>query len=406
MLGAFVALGTFSPAWGEFIDKFVHRNNSPFSGLEFGTKQVREAGLPFKNSLVILLSKGETTSAVLKIRQQECQSLSLNWISEDSKKIKISVFEMVPIEIREKSFPSAEKGTTYDPLLPLENDYCPKNSKSTEMFLWIDIEAPAGGTAQTYLTEWVLNKKTKIPMDVRVINNSLSTSLPLPVFAPLDIALVNKAHKLTETSQVLMEQYFEALTSHSVFPTAVPNQQDEFQKITKKFELLWPKEQNKKYSLSCLSHGCEKAEDLHIPDFVIDRPDSYILSLARLSQVLKIKSVRYTGINAAFKNTDPWKEFFVNSGNGDGTLVFPGVRGQLALTKDQPITTIRLKNIRTANFLSQYFAKIEALPNPPDFWVPLKQRLGTSETFWLKNTAEYYAARKQIIDHLTKTQDR
>ena len=166
--------------------------------------------------------------------------------------------------------------------------------------------------------------------------------------------------------------------------------------------------------ISCMSHGCGEDDDPGVPDFVIDRPESYILSIGPLSWQKKIDGFLYFHANYNYQfapKKDPWTDLFYFSGNGDGDLFYPGKPGTHGSTIHQPIPSVRLKLWRETSYLHQYLNYLQSLnpestllkeihadfgsvfqwPRTIDYYINLKKRIFTEleKLLELKNKSTY-----------------
>ena len=91
--------------------------------------------------------------------------------------------------------------------------------------------------------------------------------------------------------------------------------------------------------VSCMSHGCDSDEDLHNPDFVVERPSAYIRSIAWFADAERIDRFLYYSLNYMYEfypKKDPYNDIWAFSGNGDGTLYYPDRKN------NRPIPSLRL----------------------------------------------------------------
>lgn len=112
------------------------------------------------------------------------------------------------------------------------------------------------------------------------------------------------------------------------------------------------KNQNKKYPkkdfwlyVSCMSHGCDELVELNNPDFVVERSSAYIRSLAWLMNEYGLEKFLYYQVNYQYQfypKIDPIKDIWAFSGNGDGTLMYPGRPGYADLKEHTPLLSLRL----------------------------------------------------------------
>jgi hypothetical protein len=108
---------------------------------------------------------------------------------------------------------------------------------------------------------------------------------------------------------------------------------------------------------SCLSHGCGelpakgaereawKAAFRGWPGYEIDRPAAAARAIAWLGWRQRVAGELYYDMIHAWRG-DPWSDPRAFAGNGDGTLLYPGLPERLGGTRPFPVESIRLKVIR------------------------------------------------------------
>jgi len=108
---------------------------------------------------------------------------------------------------------------------------------------------------------------------------------------------------------------------------------------------------------SCMSHGCggtvdignPSAADLYWtgwPTYAIDASAVRARSMEWLSFRYGATGELYYETTQAYYDRDPWVDQQQFSGNGDGTLFYPGTTGRIGGGSDIPVASIRLKMIR------------------------------------------------------------
>ena len=108
---------------------------------------------------------------------------------------------------------------------------------------------------------------------------------------------------------------------------------------------------------SCMSHGCGGTVDIGNPSadqlYFTGWPSYMIDASATRSRALEWFSFRYgaTGelyyeTTQAFYSHDAWVSQWDFSGNGDGTLFYPGTVGKIGGSVDVPVASLRMKMIR------------------------------------------------------------
>lgn len=155
--------------------------------------------------------------------------------------------------------------------------------------------------------------------------------------------------------------------------------------------------------LSCMSHGCSGEVESGLPDWVLDRPSVWIRSMSWLVSRMKLDGFLYYDVDYAyqfFPKKDPWTDLWYFTGNGDGTLFYPGRPGEHGLKEHQPVDSIRLKVWREASFDAEYIRWMQALPNPPEWWKSSYERIVRSPRDWSRNYADYQNLRDRAGEYL------
>ena len=153
--------------------------------------------------------------------------------------------------------------------------------------------------------------------------------------------------------------------------------------------------------VSCMSHGCDALGDSGVPDMVIDRPSSYIRSIGWLSMRYSIDAFLYYSMNNGFQfspKRDPWKSLWDFSGNGDGTLFYPGRPGQHGLTTHQPLSSLRLKLWRESSYDAEYITWMNGLRSAPPWWS--SAQIARTTTAWNREYIRYQNLRDKAGDYL------
>jgi hypothetical protein len=107
---------------------------------------------------------------------------------------------------------------------------------------------------------------------------------------------------------------------------------------------------------SCMSHGCGGTVDIGSPSesdryftgwpsYVVDASSVRSRAMEWLSFLLRADGELYWETTAAFSH-DAWSNQWDFSGNGDGTLFYPGTPSRIGGETDIPVASIRLKMIR------------------------------------------------------------
>jgi hypothetical protein len=127
---------------------------------------------------------------------------------------------------------------------------------------------------------------------------------------------------------------------------------------------------------SCMSHGCGElppsgpqrrammTEFRGWPGYAIDRPGTAARAVPLLGVRRGLAGELYYDMIQAWTG-DPWKDVRAFAGNGDGTLLYPGLPGSLGGTRPFPVESIRLKIIRDALEDVELFAAARAAGEGP-----------------------------------------
>lgn len=155
--------------------------------------------------------------------------------------------------------------------------------------------------------------------------------------------------------------------------------------------------------LSCMSHDCGGDVDGEVPDFVIDRPSVYVRALGAMSHKYDIQSLLYWRANHAFQyypKRDAWTDQWEFSGNGEGTLFYPGRPGEKGLNRHQPILSLRIE--LTGEFLRDlvYYNWMDQVSTKPLWWPSAVDNLVRSPREWSKDYRQYSDLRRRIGDFL------
>jgi hypothetical protein len=116
---------------------------------------------------------------------------------------------------------------------------------------------------------------------------------------------------------------------------------------------------------ACGSHGCGVIGGEYFrgwPSYMIDDAPVRNRIMEWLTWKYGIQGELYYSVDEAFfRKADPWKDVNVYSGNGDGTLFYPGRPQVIGGTQQIPIESIRLKLIREGLEDYEYLALLTKL---------------------------------------------
>jgi hypothetical protein len=108
---------------------------------------------------------------------------------------------------------------------------------------------------------------------------------------------------------------------------------------------------------SCLSHGCDELPERGAvreqmvrrfkgwPGYEIDRPSAAARAMSWLAWREQVAGELYFDMIYAWRG-DPWRDPRAFAGNGDGTLLYPGLPARWGGSRPFPVESIRLKVIR------------------------------------------------------------
>jgi hypothetical protein len=100
---------------------------------------------------------------------------------------------------------------------------------------------------------------------------------------------------------------------------------------------------------SCMSHGCGATTDPYWtgwPSYMIDATAVRNRAMQWLAFKYRVSGELYWETANAFGKMDPWATQWAYSGNGDGTLFYPGTPAKIGGTTHVPVASIRMKMIR------------------------------------------------------------
>lgn len=157
--------------------------------------------------------------------------------------------------------------------------------------------------------------------------------------------------------------------------------------------------------VSCMSHGCNALADTGAPDLVIDRPSAYIRSIGWISRRFGLDAFLYYHANYGFQfypKRDPWDSLWDFSGNGDGTLVYPGRIGEHGLREEGAIPSIRLKLLRQTAQDAEYARWMQTLSDPPAWWTTRFSSLVRQPLDWDRDYESYEDLRVRVGNYLER----
>ena len=139
---------------------------------------------------------------------------------------------------------------------------------------------------------------------------------------------------------------------------------------------------------------------------IIDRPASYIRSLAWLGSKYNIQAFFYYNLTEAYwasiGGNGPWDNIYRFGGNGDGTLIYPGRPGEHGLKEHQPIASVRMKIWRETSNDYQYIKWMNSLKKKPKWWKTGFNAIAKRPRSWEKRYPKYQALRNRVGTYLNK----
>ncbi len=125
---------------------------------------------------------------------------------------------------------------------------------------------------------------------------------------------------------------------------------------------------------SCMSHGCggtvnfgsTSASDLYFtgwPSYVIDASAVRNRAMQWLDFLFGVTGELYYETAMAYSH-DPWSNQWDFTGNGDGTLFYPGTPARIGGSTDIPVASLRLAQIRAGMEDFEYLKLVADLGDP------------------------------------------
>jgi hypothetical protein len=125
---------------------------------------------------------------------------------------------------------------------------------------------------------------------------------------------------------------------------------------------------------SCMSHGCGGTVNMGSPSdqdrYFTGWPSYMIDASAVRNRAMEWLSFRYRVTGELYYETaiafghDPWNDQWDFSGNGDGTLFYPGTPAKIGGTTDIPVASIRLKMLREGMEDYEYLKRLSDAGDP------------------------------------------
>jgi hypothetical protein len=150
---------------------------------------------------------------------------------------------------------------------------------------------------------------------------------------------------------------------------------------------------------SCASHGCAGSATEYFrgwPSYAIDVDPVSNRIMEWLTWKYRISGELYYNMTESYvRQRDPWQDFYLHGGNGDGSLFYPGRTDRIGGSRDIPIESIRLKLIRDGLEDYEYLTLLatHGLLKYADDEV---DRLVSSTYSWEHNPELLYSIREEI----------
>ena len=129
----------------------------------------------------------------------------------------------------------------------------------------------------------------------------------------------------------------------------------------------------------------------------------YIRSIGWLGTLLATDAFLYYHTNEAYRyapKRDLWNNLWDFSGNGDGTLTYPGKPGMFGMTRHQPVASLRLKLLRQSSYDAQYVAWMEKKAKKPIWWESGKEKLVKDFLHWSRDYWVFKEMRDKMAKHI------
>lgn len=172
---------------------------------------------------------------------------------------------------------------------------------------------------------------------------------------------------------------------------------DAYRAETRKGKAFW-------WYQSCVSHGCtDGAEGKYFqgwPSYVVDVDAVGNRIMGWLSWRYRADGELYFATNDAYGHFDPWDNIYLHSGNGDGTLFYPGTPKRIGGSGHIPIESIRLKLIREG--LEDYeYLKLLATHGRGEVADRSAAKIAKAASQWESQPHKLYLTRQEMGERLS-----
>lgn len=159
---------------------------------------------------------------------------------------------------------------------------------------------------------------------------------------------------------------------------------------------------------SCMTHGCSRTSDRYYmgwPNYLIDGAPVAHRIMPWLSWKYRVSGELYYHTTYAYEHGDPWQDQYHFTGNGEGTLFYPGTPTRVGGRTHIPIESIRLKLIRDGLEDYEYLAALQRLRGSTEV-DRLVAKLIRKPYDWERAPAALMAARRALAEQIEKAQRR
>jgi hypothetical protein len=174
-----------------------------------------------------------------------------------------------------------------------------------------------------------------------------------------------------------------------------------YEERVRRGEALW-------WYQSCMSHGCSRTSDRYYvgwPNYLIDGSPMAHRIMPWLSWAYRVSGELYFHTTYAYEHGDPWVDQYYFSGNGDGTLFYPGSPDRIGGRSHIPIESIRLKLIREGLEDYEYLVILKRLGGAAEA-DRLVRRLVRKPYDWERDSAALMAVRTALAERIEKANPR
>lgn len=117
---------------------------------------------------------------------------------------------------------------------------------------------------------------------------------------------------------------------------------------------------------SCMSHSCgpgSPTPGVAWPSYMVDVSAMRNRTMQWADFKMRVTGELYYETAMTYRE-DPWRSVFAFSGNGDGTLFYPGTPARIGGSSQVPVASIRLKMIREGMEDFEYLTRVSELGDP------------------------------------------